>query len=122
MLSDEIVDIAPIVVSGRINDVNQYGQSWVTSDVQIDAMEQATASRSNMIQNVVSFQLRNVSYTSLQQRTNAIASYMVHDPERDGDHDHPEEIWRGGLQLMLCLKLSTRTNCKGHQMQKQNLC
>lgn len=114
LLTDELTKVRPVAVSGRINHVNQYGQTWVTSDVQIDAVEQVAASRSNMVSDIVSLALRNVSHTTLQQRANA--SYMVHDPENDGDQ--PEEIWRRGLTLTLCLKLSTRTNRKCNDLRK----
>jgi len=130
VLRDEITAVRPVAVSGSINHVNQYGQTWVASDVQIDAVEQVSGGhnqpRSNMISNIVSLALRNVSFTSLQQRANA--SYMLHDPERhatdhnlqqNGGHD---QRWRRGLALTLCLKLSTRTNPKCHDLRKLVFC
>lgn len=118
VLTDEIVAIAPIRVSGQINHVNQYGQSWVTSDVQIDAVELSDVhnTANSMVSNIVHFALRNVSHTSLQQRTNA--SYLVHDPERETAKHRPPEIWRRGLPLTLSLKLSTRTNRKCRALRK----
>jgi len=115
VVSNEVVGIRPVVVSGRINHVNQYGQTWVTSDVQIDAVEQVASKPSNLVSNIISFRVSNVSHTSLQQRTNS--SYMLHDPEREGRQGPPEK-WKRGLPLNLCLKLSTRTNPKCRQIRK----
>merc|ERR1719461_2624086 len=40
ILSDEIILISPIMIRGHVNHINNYGQVWITSDLQIDAIEE----------------------------------------------------------------------------------
>eukprot|EP00484_Ammonia_sp_Unknown_P020966 CAMPEP_0197032548 /NCGR_PEP_ID=MMETSP1384-20130603/11201_1 /TAXON_ID=29189 /ORGANISM="Ammonia sp." /LENGTH=549 /DNA_ID=CAMNT_0042462231 /DNA_START=49 /DNA_END=1698 /DNA_ORIENTATION=+ len=110
LLSNEIVEIAPIFVSGQINNINRFGAAWITSDLQINAIEQVSNSERVLISNIISLQIVNVSHNSLQQRE---ASYMIHDPE------YQDKLpLHKGMNIKFCLKLSTRTNRKDPSKQK----
>ena len=100
------MDIGPIMASGTVGHVNHHGQAWVMSDVQMKAMEQSVSS--NMVSNIVSLDLVDFSNTSMQNRRDC--SYMMHDPEDNGEHHRAD--WRKGQRLNFSLKISTRTNAK----------
>mmetsp|Transcript_67390 Transcript_67390/g.60534 ORF Transcript_67390/g.60534 Transcript_67390/m.60534 type:complete len:434 (+) Transcript_67390:20-1321(+) len=111
ILSNEIIgEIKPIIISGHINHINNYNQTWVSSDLQIDAIEEINSIPTILISNIISFKLTNISHTSLQQRD---ASYLHHDPE----NQHKYKL-KKGLPVKFCLKLSTRTNKKNSNTRK----
>lgn len=64
--TDEVIHISPIIVSGTINHINTFGQVWITSDLQIIAIEEISSLPSSLIGNIVSLDLTNISNRSLQ--------------------------------------------------------
>ena len=111
ILKNEIINIKPIIIKGHINHINNYNQAWITSDLQIDAIEEVNNNNNNnnaLISNIISLKLTNISHKSLQRRD---ASYLHHDPESNIKLEK-------GLAVKFSLKLSTRTNPKNNNIRK----
>ena len=112
VVNDEVIDMEPVTVSGSINHVNGSGETWLMSDVVVDAVERVPSKsnedrRNSMISNIVSLKLSNDLDASVQHRN---SSYLLHDPDaRPQRHFEPDQ-WTKGLRLRFNLKLSGRTN------------
>mmetsp|Transcript_26726 Transcript_26726/g.43737 ORF Transcript_26726/g.43737 Transcript_26726/m.43737 type:complete len:500 (-) Transcript_26726:439-1938(-) len=114
LVSNQVTQICPVFVSGKVNHINKFKAAWITCDVQIQAIEEvrdaAIETQKLLVSNIVSVDITNMSDTSLQHRD---SSYMVHDPEHQDDYQLHK-----GLAVQCCLKLSTRTNRKQSSRQK----
>ena len=104
--TDAVVDVQPIIVSGAVDTVNHHGKVWVMSDVQVQVTEFSEST--NMVTNMISLELINLSNTSVLHRRNC--SYMIHDPEDQGGR--VQRTLRKGMRVDFCLKVSTRSNMK----------
>jgi len=113
LTTDNVVDIGRVMVSGRIKHINDHGTVWVTSDLEMEAIEQRSASReespnknsTKMVSEIVSVEMTDLSN---MPPDNERCSYMVHDPERL--EQQLVKYWREGIAVRFCLKVSTRTN------------
>jgi len=120
LVSNQVTHICPVIVNGKVNQMNKFKAAWIISDVQIKAIEEvphfgdANAANDNkklLVANIVYVDIANVSDVSLQHRD---SSYMLHDPEH---LDILHQLHKG-MAVQCCLKLSTRTNRKHSCRQK----
>jgi len=123
VVSNEILEIEPVVVSGSINHVNRMGNIWILSDIGVSAKEEnhgnfgwREISRKRSSGHlggttagggeIVSLELSDLEDTSIQKRRGC--SYFIHDPDEYGVNTP----WRFkiGEKVSFRLKLSTRSS------------
>ena len=112
VVNDEVIDMEPVTVSGSINHVNESGETWLMSDVVVDAVERVPLKSNgnrpkSMTSNIVSLKWSKDLDPSVQQR---YSSYLLHDPDARPQRYFAADQWTKGLRLRFNLKLSGRTN------------
>lgn len=109
VLDDEVVALEPLAVSGSINHVNGSGETWLISDVAVDAVERVQHEEDRWLSEVVALRMSNDVDRSVHHRN---SSYLIHDPDAQFFQNHGihRRRWTKGLRLQFHLKLSGRTN------------